>query len=607
MLKPLYLSLYKSNNMRIIKSGLIVLIAFMLYSCKSEETKQIEATTEITTLYHDFYEEGLILEPFSATWQGDNRYNDKMLNYYSESYKNDNKSYYTKYLDWLSKIDRNALNNEDRVNYDVLKWECEINLEGLEFMVNELLPLDQFNSNITNFAIYGSGNSIQPFKTVKDYEDWLKRVDVFEVMCDTALVKMKKGVELGYVLPKALIEKTIPQLASFANDNIENHTFYGPIKNLPADFSQEDKERLTKAYKDMIASQVIPSYKKLLMYLEGEYLANGRATSGIWDVPKGSEFYQHQIRVFTNSDLTAEEVHEIGLSEVARLRSEMMEVKEEVGYEGDLKSFFDFVRSNRDLMPYTEPAQVIANFEKIYERMKPNLERLFDKVPKTAFEIRRTESFREKSASASYSRGTKDGSRAGVFRVPIPDVKNYNNFRDEDLFLHEAIPGHHYQRSLQIENENLPDFRRGLLYSSTAEGWGLYAESLGKELGLYTDPYQYFGMLGGEIHRAIRLVVDSGIHAKKWTREQAITYSLENEGFSEEKVTSEIERYMAMPGQALSYKMGQLKLIELREKAKNELGDKFDIKQYHNIVLETGSVSLNVLENVVNEWIDSLK
>jgi uncharacterized protein (DUF885 family) len=590
-----------------VKPYFILLITLLLYSCKSNEDKQAEATAEIKTLYHDFYEEGLILNPMSATWQGDNRYNDKMPDDYSEEYKNDKKAYYTKYRDWLSKIDREALNNEDRVSYDVLKWECDINLEGFEFKSDDYFPLDQFSSSITNFAIYGSGKSIQPFKTVKDYEDWLKRVDVFEAMCETALANMKEGVELGYVLPKLLIEKTIPQLASFVKDDIENHTFYGPIKMLPADFSEEDKERLTKAYKTMISSQIIPSYQKLLTYMEGEYLAKGRNTSGIWDTPKGSEFYQHQIRVFTNSDMTADQVHEIGLSEVARIRDEMMKVKEEVGYEGDLKSFFDYVRNKKELMPFTAPEQVIANFEKIHERMKPNLKKMFDKVPKTAFEIRRTEAFREKSAAANYSSGSKDGSRPGVFRVPIPDVTKYNYFGDEDLFLHEAIPGHHYQISLQIENENQPDFRRNLTYSSTAEGWGLYAESLGKELGLYTDPYQYFGMLNGEMHRAIRLVVDTGIHGKKWTREQAIEYSLENEGEAEASVISEIERYMAMPGQALSYKMGQLKIIALREKAKKELGDKFDIKQYHNIVLETGSVSLNVLENVIDDWIKGSK
>ena len=338
-----------------------------------------------------------------------------------------------------------------------------------------------------------------------------------------------------------------------------------------------------------------------------EYLAAGRTTSGIEGIPNGKEYYDYSIKLYTTTDMTADEIHQLGLNEVSRISSKMEKVKKEVGYEGDLKSFFNYVRNKKELMPFTQPEQVIENFNAIHARMKPQVDKLFGKQPKTPFEVRRTEAFREASASAEYNPGSVDGTRPGIFYVPIPVVKEYNMYSAEDLFLHEAIPGHHFQISLTQENEDLPKFRKTLWYSAYGEGWALYTESLGKELGLYTDPYQYFGMLGAEMHRAVRLVVDTGLHSKEWTREQAIQYSLDNEAVSEANITSEIERYMANPGQALSYKIGQLKIIELRAKAEKELGNKFDIKEFHNQVLETGCVPLALLEKKINAWIAKTK
>jgi uncharacterized protein (DUF885 family) len=285
----------------------------------------------------------------------------------------------------------------------------------------------------------------------------------------------------------------------------------------------------------------------------------------------------------------------------------MEKVKVQVGFKGSLKEFLNDVRNKKELKPFTTPEQVIANFQKIYQTIKPNVDKLFSLQPKTKFEIRRTEAFREKTASAEYVQGAVDGSRPGIFYVPIPNAKEYNVLEDEDLFLHEAIPGHHFQISLQQENTNLPNFRRYNWFGAYGEGWALYTESLGKELGLYTDPYQYLGMLNDEIHRAIRLVVDTGIHSKGWTREQAIQYSLNNEAESEDGITSEIERYMAIPGQALSYKIGQLKIIELRQKATKELGTKFDIKKFHAMILESGVMPLALLEKKMDAWIQASK
>jgi uncharacterized protein (DUF885 family) len=305
--------------------------------------------------------------------------------------------------------------------------------------------------------------------------------------------------------------------------------------------------------------------------------------------------------------MNADEIHTLGLSEVARIISEMEKVKKEVGFKGTIKQFFNEVRTKKELMPYSTPKEILDHFNAIHEKMKPQLEKLFGNKPKTPFIVKQTEKFREASASAEYNPGSLDGTRPGVFYVPIPDATKYNVVSDESLFLHEAIPGHHYQISLTQENKDLPDFRKTIWYSAYGEGWALYTENLGKELGLYTDPYQYFGMLGAEMHRAIRLVVDTGIHAKGWTREKAIQYSLDNEAESEDGITSEIERYMANPGQALSYKIGQLKIRELRARAKATLGDKFDIREFHHQVLETGCIPLALLENKIDKWIETIK
>ena len=317
--------------------------------------------------------------------------------------------------------------------------------------------------------------------------------------------------------------------------------------------------------------------------------------------------YQSLVKQWTTTTKTPEEIHELGLKEVARLRSEMEKVKDQVGFKGTITEFFNHVRNKPELKPFKNPEEVIANFEKYHKIIKPNVDKLFSLQPKTPFQIKRTEAFRENTASAEYMQGAADGSRPGTFYVPIPDVKNYNYYADEDLFLHEAIPGHHFQISLQQENPDLPDFRKFNWFGAYGEGWALYTESLGKELGLYNDPYQYFGMLGSEMHRAIRLVVDTGLHNKGWTREQAIKYSLENEAESEASIIAEIERYMAIPGQALSYKIGQSKIIELRKKAETEMKDKFDIKVFHQKVLESGVMPLALLEKKINNWISSKK
>ena len=563
-------------------------------------------TAQLQELMQTYHEETLKMNPIGATYQGDTRYNDYLPNYLSDGVMRKHKTFYKDILQELNSIADNSLSEEDQLSKETLKWECETNLMGMEFP-RELLPIDQMWTLQLTIGQLATGTGAQPFKTVEDYENWLSRVDDYVVWLSSAKTRMAEGIEQGVVLPKSLIRKVVPQLASITEADLEKNIFYTPARNFPEDFTEAQKEKLSKAYADMVTNKIIPAYQRLVEFMASDYLAAGRNSSGFDAYSFGEDYYNYAIRLYTTTDMTADEIHQLGLSEVARLRSEMERIKNQVGFEGDLNAFFDHVRTRKSLMPFDDTQQVIDNFNAIHDKMKAKVDALFVLQPKTAFEVRRVEAFREKSASAHYNPGSLDGTRPGVFYVPIPNVKEYNIFSDEDLFLHEAIPGHHFQISLQQENTDLPDFRKTLWYSSYGEGWALYCESLGQELGLYDDPYQYFGMLSAEMHRAIRLVVDTGLHTKGWTREQAIAYSLANEAEPEYAITSEIERYMANPGQALSYKIGQLKIRELRAMAEEALGDDFDIRAFHRVVLESGCVPLALLSNKVNAWIASEK
>ncbi len=590
----------------------IILLVFVT-SCKDKINEtDVDAPKEkenmaFNEILENYYQDNLKLNPVNATFSGDNRYDDQFPDFISDEYLEKLKTTYTSYKDKISAIEDSTLSSTQKMSKDVLLWECNINLETLNFKNLQYFPIDQMWSVNLVMGQLASGSSAQPFKTITDYENWLKRLDGYVIWLNSAKQNMQKGMSEKYVLPKSLVEKILPQLAEMTEPDLEKNLFYSPIKNFPDGFTSEEKDSLTLKYKNSINEKIIPAYQNLHDFMAGEYLNKSRSTSGIADTPNGEQYYQHQIKLYTTTNLTADEIHQLGLKEVARISSEMEKVKKKIGFEGSLKEFFNFVRTNKELMPYKEPQQIIDHFNQIHNRMQPKLDKLFSQKPKTAFMVKQTEKFRENSASAEYNPGSLDGTRPGIFYVPIPDATKYNVYSDESLFLHEAIPGHHYQISLTQENENLPMFRKTLFYSGYGEGWALYCESLGKELGLYTDPYQYFGMLGAEMHRAVRLVVDTGLHSKGWTREQAITYSLGNEAESEEGITSEIERYMANPGQALSYKIGQLKIQELRKKAEKELGKHFDIKEYHAEVLETGCIPLQLLEDKINAWIKEMK
>ena len=582
------------------KTITLLMSILVFFSCNFNNDKSLE----IAQVFENYYQESLKLYPLQATSQGDLRYNDFLPNDLSDEFRKKEKEFYTFYKSQLNNFPDHTLNENDLLSKKVLLWECDLSLKRLTFN-EQYTPINQMWTLQLTIGQYAAGLSAQPFKTVKDYNDWLKRIDDYLIWLETAEERMKQGIKNEIVLPKSLIKKVIPQLKTILNPDLNQNLFFSPARQFPESFSDKDKSILTEKYTEMVLNKIIPAYKKLSDFMSDQYLDAGRSSSGISAFEDGLDYYNYSIKLYTTTELTADEIHNIGLKEVAKISSEMEKIKTKVGFNGDLKSFFNHVRELDELIPFNEPQEVIDNFNKIHEKMTPQVNKLFGLQPKTPFEVRRTESFREASASAEYNPGSLDGTRPGIFYVPIPNIKQYNYFSDEDLFLHEAIPGHHYQISLQQENTSLPSFRKSLWYSSYGEGWALYSESLGEELGLYDDPYQYFGMLSAEMHRAIRLVVDTGLHTKGWSREKAIQYSLDNEAESEAGITSEIERYMANPGQALSYKIGQLKIRELRSNAEQKLGDKFDIKIFHEKVLESGCIPLQLLEEKINKWVSS--
>jgi uncharacterized protein (DUF885 family) len=580
---------------------------------KADVTKSVEKTgggsPSVSALFQDYYDERMRIFPFEATSNGISTYNDKFPIDISDGYRDTVKQFYQKYKTQLATIEVSKISDRERMSYDILNWDLDIAIEGFNFPDN-LMPINQFWGKTLDLGQLGSGEGSQPFKTTTDYDNWLKRISHFSEWGDVAIANMKRGITEGYVLPKALVVKILPQLKPMAETPVATHLFYQPVGKLKTNtnISEADKKRLTTEYAKMVNEIVKPTYKKLNDFMTAEYLPKARLSSGINGVPKGKEIYAFLAKSWTTTNMTPDEIFEVGQKEVARIRAEMEAVKTQVGFQGDLKAFFKHVtEGEKKLRPFTKAEQVIANFKGIHEKMKPFLAKQFDLVPKTGFEVRRTEAFREASASAEYNQGNAETGRAGIFYTPIPDAKKYNVFQDEALFLHEAIPGHHYQIMLQAEDSTLPKFRKYLWYGAYGEGWALYTEGLGKEVGLYTDPYQYFGRLGNEMHRALRLVIDVGLHTKGWTREQAIKYDLENEADSEEGITAEVERYMAIPGQALSYKIGEQKILALKRQAQTALGEKFNIQKWHNEVLNDGCVPLAILEKKIQIFIDKSK
>ncbi len=584
--------------------------AFLVAAC-GESAEQvatkvpaIDAGVSLAALFDEHFERDLEMNPLSATFIGDYRFNDRMANSNGPEYRAAAEALDKEFLARLLEIDREELGEQDRLSYDIFKINRELSLDGNRFP-SHLQPVNQFYS-VTNFFVQlGSGTSAHPFKTVKDYDDFLSRADDYSTIIDQLITNMKEGLQQGVTQPRILMEKLVPQIDAHIVDDVQESNFYKPVANMPDDFSEEDRARLTAAYEDKIVDTIIPAYQRISNFLGDDYNGSARETVGLYAQPNGEDWYAYMVRLRTTTNMTPDEIHQIGLDEVARIHKEMHGVMEQVGFEGSLKEFFEFVNTD-DQFFYDEAEELIQGYRDMSDHITELSKRLFDVMPKTAFEVRRVEPFREASASGgSYRSGTPDGSRPGVFYANAYDIKARGKWAMESLFLHEAIPGHHFQIMIQRENEDLPGFRRFGGFTAYSEGWGLYAESLGKELGVYTDPYQHFGGLNAELWRSIRLVVDTGIHAKQWSRQEVLDYMYANSAVAEVRAISEAERFMAIPGQALAYKVGQLKIRAIRNKAESALGDKFNIKDFHTEVLKDGAMPLSMLEAKIDRWIAS--
>ncbi len=586
--------------------ALAALLSVVVYAQPQKPPASADKTTQLNRLYEEYWEEVLKLNPIQATLQGDPRYNDQLPNFYSAEYRAASTEMTKAWLKRIEAVGATGLLGQDLLSYEIFVRNAKLELEGEQFP-SWMQPINQSGSILIFAAQLGSGTGAQPFKTVKDYDDWLQRGARLPALIDQAVANMKTGIEKGVVQPKPLMEKVLPQIDALTKKRAEDTIFWGPVKRMPKTFSPADKKRLTVAYRAMIADAIVPAYQRLRTFIAEEYLPKTRTTHGLDALPNGKAWYAFQVRSQTTTDMSPDDIHELGLSEVARIHGNIEALMKTLQFKGSLKDFFIFMQKS-PRFSFKSEASLLAFFRSLEKKVGAHVAEQFSLTPKAKFEIRPVEAFRAKSASGGqYEQPSEDGSRPGIFYVNTYDLPTRKTWDAEDLYLHEAIPGHHYQIALQQELTNLPKFRRFGGETAFIEGWGLYAESLGKSLGVYTDPYSCFGYLQNELWRAIRLVVDTGLHSKGWTREKVIAYMLENSAESGTQSTSEAERYMAWPGQALAYKIGELKIQALRKRAESTLGSSFDIREFHSEILKEGSLPLNVLDAKISRWMAEKK
>jgi uncharacterized protein (DUF885 family) len=509
-------------------------------------------------------------------------------------------------LQALAAIDRAALNADEQVSYDTFKWQRQTDLAGLQPAVLAATaprPIDHFFGFHNFFAELQSGESAAPFKVLKDYEDGLKRHEQFALVLDLAILRFRQGMKTGVVQPKLVVNNVIDQLNSLTAGGVDGSIMMKPVQKFPEGISAADQARLDAAYAKMVGERVNPALIRMRDFLKNEYLPVARDSVGLAAMPGGPELYRYLVASSTTTNLTPDEIHNIGLAEVARILKGMDEVKARVGFQGDRPAFFTYLRTDPRFKFASAQAMGDA-FREVGKRVDVVVGQLFSTLPKSPLEIRPVPAHREKTdAAGSYNSGTPDGKRPGIFYFNAYDLPSRSNYGTETLYLHEAAPGHHFQISLAQENEKLPAFQRFGGNTAYAEGWGLYAESLGPELGMFKDPYQLQGRYEDEMLRAMRLVVDTGIHSKGWGRDQSIDYMMANSSMSRTDAVAEVERYIAIPSQALAYKIGQLTISRLRAKAEAALGPKFDIRGFHAQVLMTGALPMAVLEAKIDRWV----
>lgn len=557
-----------------------------------------EATSALHALFESSWQRELADDPQMANYLGDNRGNDRWTDLSSAAidrrHRRDEET-----LAALQKIPREALDAADRLNYDLFEREYtqrlavwrfkphlySINHQGGIQTLSEITELLQFNS-------------------VTDYENWIKRLNAVGTLVDQHIAMLEEAARERRTQPRAIMQRIPLQLALQNVARAEDSPFYAPFRQFPASIDATTRERLTAAGRTAIENSVLPAYARFTKAFNEHYLPATRDTVGIFDTPDGRDFYRERIAYHTTSDkLSADEIHAIGLAEVKRIRAEMLAIKDQVGFKGSLQEFFVFLRSDPQFY-YKTSQELFEGYREVAKRIDPNLPRVFGKLPRTPYGVRPIPATSAPNTTTAYYQGpATDGSRPGYYYVNLyrPEVRP--KYEMEVLTAHESVPGHHLQIALAMEQASMPQFRRNAGYTAYVEGWGLYSESLGEELGLYRDPYSKFGQLTYDMWRAVRLVVDTGMHAKGWTRQQAIDFFKENAAKTEVDIVNEIDRYISWPGQALAYKIGQLRILALRREAQTALGPRFDLREFHDAVLSTGAVPLDVMENNVRAWI----
>jgi len=581
---------------------LITSLAFALPPlAESADAPSKNAPSNADKTFNDFLESEWNYEmeqnPTRASSQGDRRWNDRWGDRSLEAIRK-REEHTSDALARLGKIDRAQLSPADQLNYDLFKKDLETDIEGAKFRAY-LMPINQRGGPQTLDEL---GDRLR-FETVKDYEDWIARLRAFPVLIEQEIALMREGARTHVMWPKIVLNRVPAQIDKQLVSKPEESPFFKPFTKFPVAISSSDRERLTKAASDAIASGVLPSFQKLKKYFVDEYLPAAFDQVGVWQMPQGGEFYAYLARMHTTTALTPQQIHEKGLSEVARIHAEMQAILEKVGFKGTLPEFFTKLRTDPQFF-YKSPEELLEAYRALAKRIDPNLVKVFKTLPRTPYGVTPIpDKIAPDTTTAYYNQPAADGSRAGLYFVNLYKPETRPKWEMMALSLHESVPGHHLQIALAQELGDIPKFRRYGGYTAFVEGWGLYAESLGEEMGLYDDPYSKFGQLTYEMWRAVRLVVDTGMHQMKWDRQRAINFFMENAPKSENDIVNEIDRYISMPGQALAYKIGELKIKELRDRARRELGASFDIREFHDAVLLSGAVPLDILKRNINAWI----
>eukprot|EP00456_Euglypha_rotunda_P055428 TRINITY_DN450_c0_g3_i1.p1 TRINITY_DN450_c0_g3~~TRINITY_DN450_c0_g3_i1.p1 ORF type:complete len:588 (+),score=153.47 TRINITY_DN450_c0_g3_i1:1001-2764(+) len=552
---------------------------------------------QLTALFDDEWDYTLQQAPTFASHLGDKRYNDRWPDV-SLSAMLRRHAHQLEVLQKLAEIDVAALSPTDKLNYRLFRRQVEV--DTAEFAFNwHLVPMDHRNGIQDESSV---GDSLS-FTTVKDYEDWIARLRSFPTYMDQTIAIMRAGIAAKMVQPQIVMTRLPGQIRKQIVEDPTTSLYYKPFKSFPPEFSTADRERLQREAQAAIREQLVPSYRKLLGFFEREYFPACLPEIGASKLPKGQEFYAFLARKHTTTDLTPAQIHAIGLSEVKRIREAMEGIKQRVGFQGTLAEFFDHLRTAPQYR-YTDANDLLTAYQAFSKRVDPLLPKLFRKLPRIPYGVEAIpEHMAPDTTTAYYRPPAADGTRAGTYFVNLYKPEKRPKYEIAALSLHEAVPGHHLQIALSTELEHIPEFRKHAQFTAYVEGWALYAESLGDEMHLYDDPYSKMGQLTYEMWRAIRLVVDTGMHSMEWPREKGIQFFKDNAPKDELDITNEIDRYIAWPGQALAYKIGELKIKELRASAKAKLGDKFDIREFHDIILQNGAVPLDILEQTVDEWL----